>query len=329
MPPRPTPADRHFDKVLSNVGIAFFQDKTKYIADKVFPSIPVGKQTDKIRVYSVADLLRIEAEEMGEGTAAPQETSGFSHISYECKKYGKGDFLTPADLANDDGPIPPDQIVVEQLTQANMTKMERTWAAANMATSKWDHDCQGQAAGPTNKQFLQWDKSGSDPTQDIADKMDLIHDSTGYDANVGVISRDVFNKVRNHSAIRARFDYTSPESITLAMLAKLWELDELIKGSAIYNSANAGATASFTKIYTNNILLAHRAKTPSVRVPSAGYTFLWTAPTGAPKGTKVMVRRIPRPELGNRTDYESIMYWDQKVTSSALGAYMYDVYSNL
>jgi len=328
MPPRPTPADRHYDKVLSNVGLAFFQSKEKYIAGRVFPSIPVSKQTDAIRVYSVADLLRIEAEEMGEGTAAPQETGTFSHITYGCKKYGKGDYLTPADLANDDGPIPPDQILIEQLTQANMTKMERTWAAANMATSKWDHDCQGQAAGPTGKQFLQWDKANSDPIQDVLDKKDLIHDSTGFDANVGVIARDAFNKAINHSVIRGRFDYTSSASITAEMLAKLWGLEELIVASAIYNAGPAG-TPSFTKIFTNNMLLAHRAKTPSVRVPSAGYTFLWTAPTGAPQGTKVMVRRIPRPELGNRTDYESIMYWDQKVTSSALGAYMYDVYSNL
>jgi hypothetical protein len=329
MPPRTPAADRHFDQVSSKVALAYFQDASKYVASRVFASVPVSKKSDKIRVYSAADLLRIEAEEMAEGTAAPLDTTGTSTVTYSCTKYGSRDYITPEDKANDDGPIPLEDVVVETRTQACMTKMERSWAAANMDTSVWAHDCQGKASGETGKQFLQWDKTGADPIADVAAKGSLIYDGTGFEMNVGVIARDAFNLLKNHDKVRERFNYTNSDNVTAEMLAKLFELDELIVASAIYNAAAPGATADMTKIFTNNMLLAHRSKTPSLKKPSAGYTMLWTSPIGAPKGTRVAVRKIPRPSKGDRTDYEAIMYWDQKVIATDLGAYMYELYSTL
>ena len=42
--PRPTSLDSHVDAILTQISIAFTQDPNDFVADKVFPMIPVAKQ---------------------------------------------------------------------------------------------------------------------------------------------------------------------------------------------------------------------------------------------------------------------------------------------
>lgn len=44
---QPTASDVHIDKPLTNISVAYIQNTNEFIADKVFPTVPVDKQTDK------------------------------------------------------------------------------------------------------------------------------------------------------------------------------------------------------------------------------------------------------------------------------------------
>lgn len=324
--PRPTPADRHVDAILSNVGMAYFQDPGIYVATRVFPVAPVTKQSGYFRKYSVADLLRLEAQKMSPGTAAPQDTTNFANTQYMTEKYGLGDFLTPEDVANDDGPIDPEEMTIAGLMQAHMTKMERAWASAYFGTSIWGKDWTGVAATPTTNQFLQFDASSGDPVDVLIRAGRYVQQTTGFRPNVAVIGAPVMDHLKINASIKDRLKYTGQPGakVTPQMLASLFEVDEVVEASAIYNAAKEGQTASMTAIYSDDVLLAYRANAPSPRVPSAGYTFVWNTPSDAPQGTQVVVRKIPRPEMGNRTDYEAIIYWQMMATATDLGIFLTD-----
>ena len=45
--PQPTSSDVHVDAVLTQISIAYMQQAGVYIANRVFPSINVDKQSDK------------------------------------------------------------------------------------------------------------------------------------------------------------------------------------------------------------------------------------------------------------------------------------------
>lgn len=322
--PRPTPADRHVDALLSNVGMAYLQDPGIYVCNRVFPMTPVGKQSDMYRKYRVADLLRLEAQKIAPGHAAPIDTTGFDDEAYFCEKYGLRDYLTPEDIAMDDGPIPPDQLLVEALMQAHRTAMERNWATTYFQPGVWGNNWVGVAAAPAANQFLQFDAPG-DPTETITAAKRAVFDSTGFMPNIAVIGGEVWDHLQTNAAIMDRIKYTGSRdgaAVTAQMLQGLWGLEEIVVAQAIYNAAAEGAAAVMTKIFGKSLLLAYRPKTPSPRVPSGGYTFLWNAPTDAPKGSSVVVRKIPRPSKGNRTDYEAIIYWDQRLTAADLGIFL-------
>jgi len=326
--PRPTPQDRHVDGVLSNVGMAFLQDENKYIATKMFPFAPVPKQSDLYRKYSLAGLLRLRAQKMAPGEAAPIDTTGFADEQYYCEKYGLRDFLTPEDLANDDGPIPPDQMVTLQLMQAQMSTLELDFATKYFGAGIWDNNLVGVAAGAVvGTSFVRWDLAGSDPVADMILARRMIHDSTGFMPNRAVIAGNVMDSLQTNAAIQDRIKYTGARDgaiVTEQMLAGLFKIEQIFTGEAIINSAAEGAAAVFENVFDDGVLLSYAAPSPSPRSPSAGMTFHWTTPTDSP-GTSVVVRRIPRPSLGNRTDFETLLYYDQKLTSTNLSTFLAEV----
>jgi len=45
--PQPTARDVHVNAPLTNISIAFLQTQDSFVASRVFPSIPVTKQSDR------------------------------------------------------------------------------------------------------------------------------------------------------------------------------------------------------------------------------------------------------------------------------------------
>src|SRR5678815_3015130 len=70
--PNPTQSDLHVNVPLTNVSVAYMQDKSQFIADKVFPRVPVQKQSDMFWKYSKSDWRRTDVQKRAPGT----ETAG-------------------------------------------------------------------------------------------------------------------------------------------------------------------------------------------------------------------------------------------------------------
>ena len=53
-----TPSQVHIDQPLTNLTIAYLQDQSNFIADKVFPVVGVDKQSDKYYIYDRDNMNR-------------------------------------------------------------------------------------------------------------------------------------------------------------------------------------------------------------------------------------------------------------------------------
>ena len=58
--PQPTQSQVHVDAILTNISVAYLQRAENFIADKVFPVVPVDKQSDKFFTYDKNDWLRLQ-----------------------------------------------------------------------------------------------------------------------------------------------------------------------------------------------------------------------------------------------------------------------------
>ena len=329
--PQPIFSDVHVSAALTNVSVAYFQETGYYIADKVFPMVPVVHQTDQYFVWSLADFYRDEAQLRSDGTESAGTGMNLVTQSYSAKVYALHKDIGQQVRANADPAIDIDVTTTRFLMQKLMIKRDRIFATNFLSTSKWTGsasggDITGTAGGtPGTSTPSKWsDDANSDPFTDIATQQSAILQNTGFEPNTLVISYPVYQALRKHPLVIDRIKYTSqPDArdITPSLLAAMFDLDRVLVSKAVYNSAAEGLTTSTSFIVGNVALLCHSASAPSLNTPSAGYTFGWQGFTGL-NNLGIRTNQIPMNWLGMGTVRDECeMAFDMVVVAAKLGAF--------
>ncbi len=272
---QPTPSDVHVDAALTDFSLAIIQDEANFQAGAA-PVKPVNHQSDKYHIYTAGDWLRDDAvKKRAPGQGAPR--SGFtpSNTTYDATAWWTAVPLSEMVTANEDASIDSDRAATRLVTHRMLIRRERLYATAFLNTaSVWGTD----VTGGTN--FTQWDDAASDPEKDIATGKRTVLVNTGYEPNVLEVSYDVHIALKRHPMIKDRIKHTSSESITAAIIAAFFEVDEYRVYKAIYNTAAEGATVSTGFVMGKHAVLTYQDGSPGLMTPSANMAFVWTGLTG-------------------------------------------------
>ena len=308
---QPTQSDVHVDAILTGISVAYMQDTDHFVAGKVFPTVPVTKQSDKFFTYTQEDFFRDEVQNRADGTESAGSGYGLSTDSYSASVWALHKDIGDQTRANADAPLNMDQDATRYLSQQMLIRQERDWATNYFGTSIWGTD--------TTPSTLWSASSGSDPIGDVQTGINTVLSNTGYRPNVGVCSYAVFSILKNHADLVERYKYTTSESRTTTLIARTLGLDELYVMGSIVNTADEGASASYAQIGDKDMLLAYVPDSPGLMQPSAGYNFSWTGLANSGGfGTATSVSRFRMDHLrADRLEIQSS--WDYKVVSSALG----------
>lgn len=313
--PQPTSSDVHVDRPLTNISIAYMQDPARsFVADKVFPIVPVQKQSDKYFVYRRSDWHRTQAENRADATESAGSgynltTDGYSAVVRAVHK-DVGDQVR----ANSDEPINMDRDATQWVTQQLLLDRERRFVESHMQSGIWADDVT-PATG--------WSDPDSDPIGDIADQGLVIAGATGIRPNKLVIGADVWKALKNHPDILDRIKYTQRGIVTVDLLAALFDVDEVLVTWAVLNDTDedpAGGSEDSAFMVTESALLCYANPSPSILQPSAGYTFGWTGLLGTAAAGAPRISRIPVP-LKKADRIEGEMAYDQKVVAPELGIF--------
>lgn len=119
-----------------------------------------------------------------------------------------------------------------------------------------------------------WTAADSDPGADIRAARDAVRRQIGRYPNVLAIGPDVFNALVAHEGIQERFKYTSSDSITAALLAKYFDLDEVIIGKAVALPEGANDKTPAQDVWGKDAVLAYVPRGEgNFLVPAFGYTY--------------------------------------------------------
>ncbi len=319
---QPTSNQVHVNRPLTNISVAYMQDDTHFVAGKVFPEIPVDKLSDLYFKYNKEDWFRDEAAPRADGTESAGSGYGLSQDNYNCNVDAFHKDVGDQTRGNADNPLDPDRDATNFVTQRLLLRREKQWVANYFKTGVWGTDKVGGAHGGGGDFDYLSDYTNSDPTTLLDDGKELILKTTGFEANTLVVAFQVFNKMKRHPVIRDYYKYTSSESITAAMIARVLEVENLYVAKAVENTGKEGGAASMNFTHGKNMLLCHVAKTPGVLVPSAGYIFSWKG-VSAGMGKTIGVSRFRMQHLkADRIEGEQA--FDMKVVGADLGVF----YSN-
>lgn len=319
---QPTAGDVHVNAPLTNISIAHIQSNSHFIADRMFPNIPVSKQSDRYYVYSRADFNRDEMQERAPGT----ESAGSGYDLDNTPTYYAPVFAFHKDVpdqvrANSDTVLGPDRDATIFVTNKAIIKRERNFATRHMSSGVWANEVTGVNSGFNTGEFLIWNDANSDPIGDVRRGKRTVLENTGFEPNKMCMSSSVFDSLIDHPDIVDRIKYGqtpgSPALVNAQTLAALFGLEEILVSKAVYNAAAKGAAEDSRFIVGNHALLAYVTPTPGIMTPTAGYTFSWTGWMGA-TGMGHRIKRF-RMEHLESDRIEAQMAFDQKVVGSDLG----------
>ncbi|MGL5717316.1 MAG: major capsid protein [Paraclostridium sp.] len=322
----------HIDRALTNVSVAYMQDADAFIADKVFPMVPVLKQSDTFFIYRKEDFFTDEAQERATGTESAGGNYNIDQFPpYFCKVYSFHKDVDDRERTNQDDPLNCDRDATEFVSHKLMLKRDILWADTFFRKTVWGTDLTFGATTPMKvnsssgalEQGIYWDKPISTPIKDIAMMRTFMLQNTGYKLNRAVLTPYVYDALMNHEDILDRIKYTQKGIVGKDLLAELFELDEIVIPYAIKNTQAMGKDGKYNFILGQaSALFVHTPSSPGLKKPSAGYIFTWTGLKGAGAYGNNMIR-IPMPWLGMDTErIEGSMAFDMKVVCKDLGIFI-------
>jgi len=307
--PQPTQTTVHVDAILTNISVAYFQQNQNFIATRVFPIVPVSKQSDKFFTYTKNDWFRDEAQRRADATESAGGGYNLSTDSYQADVYAFHKDIGDQTRANADAPINVDREAAEFVTSRLLLKMETQFVSNYFTTGIWGTD-----ATPSN---LWSDYTSSDPIGDIESGKRAILSVTGYEPNTLVLGYDVFIQLKNHPDLVDRIKYTSQNVLTEDVMASLFGVPRVMVAKSVKATNNEGATQAYAFNYGKNALLTYSAPSAGLLQPSGGYIMSWTGVSGGLNQT-VGVSRM-RMEQYKADRIEAEVAFDMKVIGADLG----------
>lgn len=325
--PLPTLGDVHVDTALTDISVGYIQDDANFVADRIFPKVPVVHKSDLYYKWSKEDFFRDDVRPRADTEESAGFGAGLTTDSYACTVYGLHTDIGDQARANQDPAVDLEMSLTRALMQKHRIKRDRDFATNYLKTSLWGKDITGVASSPSTNQVYQWsDDANSDPISDIAEGQSYVLEHTGFQPNVLVMGFRVYQALRKHPLVIDRIKYTmraDAANITPALLAQLFDVEDVIVGKAPYNTSLEGtATATIQLIIGKVALLAYRNPSPGLMMPSAGYVFPWTGlqGTGNSEGVAVWTERLPGRGR-NTVRIDSEMAYAMKAVSTDLGYY--------
>lgn len=316
--PQPNLNQVHVDAPLTNISIAYLQAQENFIANKVFPVIPVDKKSDKFFVYTKNDWFRDEAQRRADATESAGSGYNLTTSSYSADVWAFHKDVGDQTRYNSDTPLVPDREATEFVTSRLLLRQEVQFVSDFIKSGVWGTDWAGVAGTPSTNEFKQWsDYANSDPIEDIESGKEAILGSTGFMPNTLVLGYQVYRKLRNHPDLVDRIKYTSSNVITTDIMARLFDVERVLVSSSVRATNAEGATAAYAFNTGKSALLTYSAPNPGLMTPSAGYTFAWRGVSGN-LGATVGVSRIRMEQL-KADRIEGELAFANKVTAADLG----------
>ena len=275
----PSGHDVHLDVPLSNLAISAFSDgTTEFIADQVFPAVPVAKQFDKYYIIEKGAFLRAGGND--DGLRAPKTKARkieyeVSSDNYYAPNYAFANENALEDLANADTAIALRENSVRLIT--TRLRRQQEVRVANLCTSIDNVGSGVQLSGANSAQAFS-NPASNDPIAVVNTGHAFIRSQTGLVANTMIIDWDSLQNVKRSDKLIEVYKHTNTGEVDDAFLMSAFKVQRMLVGMGIKENALEGGTSSMTNIWGNHLILAHLGPATGMQSMVPGLRFTWTPP---------------------------------------------------
>jgi hypothetical protein len=227
------------------------------ICNKVFPPLTVERDADLFYKFDNAHL-RLDDDERSASATANQVDYDFTTDTFNATRKALRHFIDDDIYNNADEVIKRNyrRSAAQSVLDRIMLKKEKR--AADIAFNAANFSGKTATLSGTD----QWSDDNSNPFEEIADRVQTVLQNSGKKANSIIMGYQVWTQLRNHPDF---IDRLPDDRLRAASIAKFKELlsdrdviiDNILIGSAQYNSATEGAADAFSFIWGKDCLVAY------------------------------------------------------------------------
>ncbi|MDR3169303.1 MAG: major capsid protein [Candidatus Peribacteria bacterium] len=238
----------HDDVHLTNFALAIWNKAEDFIANRIFPNLPVSIPTGEIMNFGVQGMSIVDTKkgtysELNKARFKIKESERFlleDHglwddvFASEYKRFGNGKLKTQLD-----------EIKSKNILQLMMLAKEY------QALRSFSADVINNYTVLANS--AKWNNTGSDPIADIRNLITSVEDASGQKPNALLIAPDVINKLCDNAQMRARITgiVTSVgEGTVIDILKKEFNINEILIPRAKTYDENS---KEFEKLFFNKM----------------------------------------------------------------------------
>lgn len=278
---------------LTAIAMAYRNPDEVLIADEVLPRIPVA-QLFKWTKYDLAQGFTVPDTRVGPKSQPNTVDFKGSELQDSVVDYGLDDIVTESEIAafeampkpGSGGPMSPQELSIMYIM--NLIRLDREVRVANLVFTAANYPAGNQATLAGTSQWS--DQVNSDPLKAIGDALDV----PVIRPNKMVLGRATWTNLRRHPKIVQACNSTNQAAgiVSRQQVADLFELQEILVGSAFVNTARKGQTATLNRTWGKHCALIYSSKQGAAeRQPVFGFTGQF--------GTQV-AGNIPQPTRGLR-----------------------------
>lgn len=265
--PQMTPAQaRVIDPVLTEVARGY-RSNASPVASRLFPVVPVMQRGGRVISFGPDDF-KIYNTARAPGSATKRVNFGYASGNFALVDY-RLEGSVPIQMLQEGQAVPGiDNANIAIARVRNLQELEREKQSADLALNAASY-------ASTNKLTLasgdRWDEANGDPFEDIDNAKEAIRKQTGVRPNLLTLGPKVATALRRNGKVLDRLSTARDRTpATLAQLAALFEVEEVIEAGAIYHDGT-----SFVDVWGTFAHLAYTtpASVADMGSPNFGYTY--------------------------------------------------------
>jgi hypothetical protein len=256
------PRDTFVNPLLTNISVAYSNED--YIAGKLFPTVEVDKETGLYFVVDKENLRAPADARRSEFGRANRVSNTLTQAAYALEEKSLEAPISDRVMRQYDDPFNPKANATKLVKDKLLLDKEKDLAATIAASTVSGNNLDTSAS---------WATAATDILAQIRTGRTFIQKSTGKKANTVLLSKDSYDAIMKNTAFIAAVQYTSfpSESQLRAKLAEWFDVERVLVGEAVENTAKEGQTDVLDYIWKDLAVVAYVAPNPALETPSAGY----------------------------------------------------------
>lgn len=266
--------ESHLDKPMTNFALQYNQEM-EYIADGIFPKLPVQKESDKYFYFDARDVTSLPTSVVrGDTAETAQIFTTASNTTYTCEELALGMLISQRQIDNADTPLDPIADAVYVLTQLLGLYREKRLATLLFSTTNFSSY---YSALTTTSQWS--DMENSSPMGNQITAKQSVQKVALQRPNTLIVGEEVWDKVKRHPELLAYISpggtVNAPSLMSKDAAAQCFEVNRLLVGGSVYNSANKGQTLSSAYVWGKYALFAYVSPRVGQKIMTLGMHFTY------------------------------------------------------